>query len=216
MAWSAAWTSPRGTPGPCGTPPGGVPVEAVDGVVPLRPERCHHCQPPVPGEAPQPPRPQVTESPPVTPVVTAYQWHRWGCPVCGAAPRAAWPPGIPTGGCGPRVQALTALCTGADHRAKRAPPNALEDLCGVVMGWGTVANLEQGTVEALAEPVAEARTSGQAQPTAPLDETGGREGQERAGLWPVVTAWGTGFVGRLSRRSTVVQDRWGARFWGGW
>jgi hypothetical protein len=55
------------------------------------------------------------------------------------------------------VQALTALGPGASHLSTRASQNALEDLFGVVMGLGTVANLEQGTVEALAKPVAEAR-----------------------------------------------------------
>jgi hypothetical protein len=112
------------------------------------------------------------------------------------------------------VQAITALCTGAYHLSKRATQNALEDLFGVVMGLGTVANLEQGTVEALAEPVAEARASVQAQPTAYLDETGWREGQERAWLWTVVTAWVTVLVVRLSRSSKVAQELLGERFWG--
>jgi transposase len=192
-----------------------VPVEAVDVVCPVKPERCHHCQPPLQGEDPQPQRQQVTESPPVKPLVTEYQLHRLVCPVCGEATRADLPPGSPTGGFGPRVQAITALCTGAYHLSTRATQPVLEDLCGVVMGWGTVANLEQGTVTALAEPVAEARAYVQAQPTAYLDETGWREGQERAWLWTAVTAWVTVFVGRLSRRSKVAHELLGERLWGG-
>jgi len=47
-----------------------VPVEEVDVVVPIKPERCHHCQHPLQGEDPQPQRQQVTEIPPVKPVVT--------------------------------------------------------------------------------------------------------------------------------------------------
>ncbi len=143
-----------------------VPGEAVDVVVPIKPERCSHCRPPWQGEDPQPRRQQVTEIPPLKPAVPAYRLHRLACPVCGEATRADLPPGSPTGGCGPRVQAITALGTGADHLSKRAPQNVLEDLCGVVMGWGPVANLEPGTVAALAEPVAEARAYVQAQPTA--------------------------------------------------
>ena len=64
------------------------------------------------------------------------------------------------------------------------------------MGLGTVANLEQATVQALAEPVAEARAYVQAQPAAYLDETGWREGRQRAWLWTAVTAWVTVFVVR--------------------
>jgi transposase len=205
---------PGGQPGHEGHTRVVVPVEAVDVVVPIKPERCHHCQQPLQGEDPQPQRQQVTEIPPVKPVVTEYQLHRLVCPVCGEATRADWPPGIPPGGFGPRVQAITALCTGAYHLSKRATQSVLEDLFGVVMGLGTVVNLEQGTVKALAEPVAEARAYVQAQPTAYLDETGWREGQERAWLWTVVTAGVTVFVVRLSRSSKVAHELLGERFWG--
>ena len=67
------------------------------------------------------------------------------------------PAGVPTGGFGPRLQAITALCTGADHLSKRPTPRALEDLLGLQMGRGTIANLAQAAVQALAEPVAAAR-----------------------------------------------------------
>jgi transposase len=124
------------------------------------------------------------------------------------------PVGIPTGGFGPRVQAITALCTGAYHLSKRTTQTMLADLFGVSIGLGTVANLEQATVQALAEPVAEARAFVQAQPAAYLDETGWREGRQRAWLWTMVTTWVTVFVVRRSRSSTVAQERLGERFWG--
>ena len=79
------------------------------------------------------------------------------CPICGAVTQAELPRGVPTGGFGPRVQAITALCTGAYHLSKRTTQDLLEDLFGVSMGLGTVATLEHATVQAVAEPVAEAR-----------------------------------------------------------
>lgn len=117
-------TGKRPRRGPSGRRPGGqpghegqaralVPVEEVDVVIPIKPERCPRCQHPLRGEDLQPQRHQVTEIPPVRPVITAYQWHRVVCPVCGEVTRAAVPAGIPTGGFGPRVQAIVALCTGA-------------------------------------------------------------------------------------------------------
>jgi hypothetical protein len=45
---------------------------------------------------------------------------------------------------------------------------------------GTIANLEQAPAQALAVPVAEARAYVQTQPAADLDETGWREGRQRA------------------------------------
>jgi Transposase IS66 family. len=155
-----------------------------------------------------------------------YQLHRLVCPGCGAGTRAEVPAGVSKGGFGPRVQAIVALCTGAYHLSKRTTQNVMEDLLGVPMSIGTIANLEQATVQALAEPLVEARAYVQEQPMAYLDETGWREGRTRAWLWTVVTAWVTVFAVRLSRGAKVAQellgewfkgilvtDRWSAYTW---
>ena len=191
-----------------------LPVEEVDVVIPVKPERCPRCQHLLPGEDPQPQRHQVTEIPPRKPAVTEYQLHRLVCPICGAVTRAELPAGVPVGGFGPRVQAITALCTGAYHLSKRATQGVLEDLFGVSMGLGTIANLEQATAQVLAAPVAEALAYVQAQPSAYLDETGWRERRQRAWLWAAVTAGVTVFVIRLSRGGKVAQELLGERFWG--
>jgi transposase len=207
---------PGGQPGHEGHPRALVPVEEVDVVVPVKPARCHHCQHPWQGEAPQPQRQQVTEIPPVKPVVTEYQRHRLICPVCGAATRAELPPGVPTAGFGPRLQATTALCTGADHLSKRTTQALLDDLFGVEVGLGTMVTLEQATTQAVAAPVAAARAYVQRQPAAYADETGWREGAQRAWLWTAVTEWVTVFVVRRSRSGKVAQELLGEGFWGGW
>jgi transposase len=205
---------PGGQPGHEGHARGLVPIEQVDVVVPVKPERCRRCQQPLQGEDPQPQRQQVTEIPPVTPVVTEYQLHQLVCSACGAVTRAEVPPGVPMGGFGPQVQAITALCTGAYHLSKRTTQAVLADLFGVSLGLGTVANLERATTQAVAAPVAEARAYVQAQPTAYADETGWREGPHRAWLWTVVTTGVTVFAVRLSRSGKVAQELLGERFWG--
>jgi transposase len=205
---------PGGQPGHEGHARGLVPIEQVDVVVPVKPERCRRCQQSLQGEDLQPQRQQVTEIPPVTPVVTEYQLHQLVCSACGEVTRAEVPPGVPTGGFGPRVQAIAALCTGAYHLSKRTTQSVLEDLFGVALSLGTLANLEQATVQAVAEPMAEARRYVQQQPAAYLDETGWREGPQRAWLWTAVTAGVTVFVVRLSRGSKVAQELLGERFWG--
>jgi transposase len=205
---------PGGQPGHEGQARALLPVEAVDVVIPVKPVWCHRCQHPLCGEDPQPQRRQITEIPPVRPVITEYQVHRLVCPVCGEATRAELPAGVPTGGFGPRVQAITALCTGAYHLSKRATQSVMEDLFGVSMSLGTIANLEQATGQAVAEAVAEAQAYVQQQPAAYLDETGWREGQQRAWLWTAVTAGVTVFVVRLSRSGKVAQELLGKRFWG--
>jgi transposase len=205
---------PGGQPGHEGHARGSVPVGEVDVVIPVKPEHCRRCQQPLQGEDAQPQRHQMTEIPTVKPVVTEYQLHQLVCPACGEATRAELPPGVPRGEFGPRVQAITALCTGAYHLSKRTTQNVLADLFGVALGLGSIANLEQATAQAVAEPVAEARAYVQAQPAAHLDETGWREGQQRAWLWTAVTTWVTVFVVRRSRSGKVARELVGEHFWG--
>src|SRR5256884_2708539 len=73
-----------------------VPVEDVDEVVVLKPEQCRGCHAPLSGDDPMPFRHQVLEIPPITPVITAYQWHQLVCPECGETTRAPWPDGVPS------------------------------------------------------------------------------------------------------------------------
>lgn len=205
---------PGGQPGHEGHTRALVPVEEVDVVVPAQPARCRHCQHPLQGEDPQPQRQQVTELLPVKPIVTEYQLHRLVCPACGEATRAELPLGVPPGGFGPRLQATMALCTGAYHLSKRTTQDLLEAFFGVALGLGSIANLEQATTQAVAQPVAEARAYVQTQPAAYADETGWHEGQQRAWLWTAVTEWVTVFVVRRSRSAKVAQELLGERFWG--
>ena len=69
-------------------------------------------------------------------------------------------------------------------------------------------------MRAVANPVTEARTYVQQQSVAYLDETGWREGPQRAWLWTAVIACVTVFVIRLSRGGKVAQELLGERFWG--
>ena len=205
---------PGGQPGHQGQTRALVPLEDVEAVLPVKPTHCARCHHPLHGEDGQPQRHQVTALPPVKPVVTEYQWHCLMCPACGASTRADLPLGVPTGGLGPRLQATVALCTGAYRLSKRTTQDGMADLFGTALSLGTIANLEQATVAAVAAPVAAAQAAVRTQPVAYLDETGWREGRTRAWLWVAVTAWVTVFAVRLSRGATVAQDLVGARFGG--
>ena len=191
-----------------------IPVEEVDEVVVIKPTQCPHCQAPLAGDDPKPWRHQVIEIPPITPVVTEYQWHQLACPACGATTRAPWPAGVPSGTYGPRVQATVALCTGAYRLSKRTTQQVMEEVFGVPMSVGTISPLERATTEAVAAPVEAARTYVQAQEVAHLDETSWRQGAKRAWLWVAVTSWVTVFVVRMSRGGPVARELLGAQFSG--
>jgi len=61
---------PGGQPGHQGQTRALVPLEEVDAVLPVKPTHCAPCQHPVHGADLQPQRQQVTDLPPVQPVVT--------------------------------------------------------------------------------------------------------------------------------------------------
>jgi transposase len=203
-----------GQPGHPGSTRTLLPVEDVDEVVVIKPAQCTHCQAPLSGDDPTPWRHQVIEIPPLTPVVTEYQWHQLACPACGETTRAPWPAGVPSGTYGPRVQATVALCTGAYRLSKRTTQQAMEEVFGVPMSVGTISHLEQATTAAVAAPVDEARTYVHAQEVAHLDETRWRQGDQHAWLWVAVTSWVTVFVVRLSRSGEVARELLGKRFGG--
>ena len=81
-----------------------VPVEEIDVVISVKPERCRRCQYPMQGEDSQSERHQVTELPPIKPVVTEYQLHQLCCPACGEATRGELPVGVSSGVFGPRCK----------------------------------------------------------------------------------------------------------------
>jgi transposase len=216
---------PRPHRGPSGRKRGGqpghqghsralVPIEEVESVVAVKPQRCCRCQHPLQGDDCQPYRHQVTEVPPIKPVVTEYQLHQLHCPVCGMPTRADLPLGAPPGGFGPRVQAIVALGTGAYRLSKRTTQEVMADLFALPMSLGTIPHLEHATVQAVAAPVADAQAYVRTQPTAHLDETGWREGSARAWLWVAVTTWVTVFVVRLWRGAKVAEELLGERFCG--
>jgi transposase len=191
-----------------------LPVNEVDEVVVLKPDECPSCHAPLAGDDPTPWRHQVIELPPITPVVTEYQWHQLVCAACGEVSRAPWPSGVPSGTYGPRVQATVALCPGAYRLPKRTTQQMMAEVFGVPMSVGTVSQLERATTTVLAAPVEEARTYVHAQKVAPLDETSWRQGDQGAWLWVAVTMWVTVFVVRLSRGGHVARELLGKTFAG--
>lgn len=189
-----------------------IPVEAVNRVVPIKPEQCAGCHAPLSGEDATPFRHQVIEIPPIEPTVTEYQWHQLVCPDCGKTTRAPWPKGVPSGTYGPRVHATVALFSGSYRLSKRTTVQAMEELFGVPMSVGTISQSEKSTTEVVAEPVEEARAYIEDQNVAHLDETSWRQGGKRAWLWVAVTSLVTVFVVRLSRGGQVARELLGEKF----
>lgn len=219
---------------PSGRKPGGqpgheghqrllLPAAAVDVIVPVKPRQCQRCGARLHGADGAPRRHQVTELPRVRPHVTEYQVHTLGCAQCGEQTTATVPAGVPAGAFGPRLEATVAVCTGVYHLSRRTTVGLMADLFGVGLSLGTVSACEQAVSAAVAKPVAEAHAYVQQQDVVHADETGWRQGRQRAWLWVVVSALVTVFLVHR-RRSTaaarallgelthaiLVTDRWSA------
>jgi transposase len=136
------------------------------------------------------------------------------CEGCGLSTRASLPPGVPAGQFGPRLQAVVALCSGDYHLSKRQTERLVEDVFGVPIALGSIANLEQQTSEALAAPFEEAARALRSEPVVHADETGWYETSRRAWLWGAVGGLVALFLVRARRNAKVAKELLGAAFAG--
>jgi transposase len=207
-----------GQPGHRGAYRALLPVEQVDEVVAVVPERCRHCQQPFPEPAGrrrgQVWRHQVVELLPLSVRVTEYQMVVRRCPDCGKRTRADLPPGVPRRPFGARLTAVVALLSGRYRLSRREIRQLLQDLWEVRLSLGAVLRKKQAQSAALAPIVEEARTAVHEAAVVNIDETGWREEQRRAWLWTVVTAALTVFRIDRTRSGAVVAGLLGADFAG--
>jgi transposase len=214
--------------GPSGRPPGGqpdhppatrplLPVEEVTAVVVCKPSTCQHCQQPLAGEDPWFRRHQVFDLPPIQPTVHEYQLHTLTCLHCRQTTAAALPAGVPTGMCGPRLQAVLAVCTGVYQLSKRQAQDLLRDFFAFDVSLGSVGNIEQLVSAALAAPAAAIHQAVQQQPAVHADETRWPEGKRSTSpgyVWVAVTTYLACFLIRPGRHKGAAQELLGADFAG--
>jgi transposase len=215
-----------GQPGHAGHTRPLKPLDQVQKVVDLRPTRCDACGALLLGEDPQPQRHQVTELPRIEPHVTEYRRHAVTCLVCGTETPAEWPADMPTGDFGARLQATTGYLSGRMGMSQRDLTETMETLFHAEVSLGSIPALETAVSDALAEPVQDAQTYVQQQPTANVDETGWREQAKRTWLWVAATPLVSVFLVLATRgaqgarqllgdtfQGIVGSDRWSAYNW---
>jgi transposase len=207
-----------------------VPLENVQQVVELVPERCQQCRQKLKGHDAEPQRHQVVELAPVKAEVTEYRSHRLTCAFCGSLTRAEVPREARSA-FGERLGASMSLLVGKYRLSKRLVCEVLSDLGGVHVSVGSVSNLEQQMSAALKAPVEQAQEHVRTAQVVNADETGWAQGVEagraaRAWLWVVASALVVVFRIATSRGSQVIKallgedflgwlitDRWSAYDW---
>ena len=204
-----------------------VQPEKVHEVVLCIPKQCDACSGLLHGRDPEPHRHQVSELPPVEPVVTEYRQHVIGCGRCGHRTMGKLPEGVPSRAFGPTVDAVVAVLMGVYRLTKRQVPELMRDFFGLQMSVGAVIGCQASASAAVATAVEDARSYVKQQPVKHADETGWREGagRSRAWLWTVVTTHVVVFMIHARRnadaarellgkwRGILVTDRHGAYHW---
>lgn len=200
---------------PTGRKPGGqpghqrstrplVPLDQVNRVFVHKPSHCAKCEAPLSGEDPTPLRHQVFELPKVKPSVDEHQLHALPC-ACGHVTRAALPAGVPTGAFGPGVCAAVATLLAVYRMSRRMVTEFMADFFDLAMCTGSVVKCQQVVSAAVAKPVKKAHEHVKAAPVKYCDESGWREGRQRAFLWTVVTAAVTVFVIHARRSAEAAK-----------
>ncbi len=159
----------------------------VSRIVKSLPTVCQDCGALLLGEDPQPERHQVSEVPKPAPIIIEYQRHTLNCVVCGAQNRAEWPPEMPTGSFGERLQGLIAYLGGRFGVSQRDMKEMLETVFQVEIGLGSIPAQEQRVSQALKQPVEAAQTYVHTQTAVNLDETGWHELAKNVWLWVCTT-----------------------------
>lgn len=191
-----------------------IPVEKCAQVVPLHPSNCRKCGTKLSGNDPEPWRHQVWEIPPIEPHVVEYQQHRLSCRRCGTTTCAELPAGVPTGQSGPRLTAVTGLLMACFRQSKRRAALALQTLFNIPCSAGLAVKQQDVVTEALAPCHAELAAVLPEATAASLDETGTKEGPNKAWIWTAVTTTFTVFLVRLTRGADVARELLGESFRG--
>ncbi len=183
-----------------------LPVERVDSLAVVKPDKCSCCAGPLSSHTLHPTRYQYFEIPPVKPIVHETQLHSGWCEQCQCWTQGQLPQGVPTRMFGPSVDATIGVLIGVYRLSKRQVAAVMGSLFGLTMSVGAVIDSQQAVSRALEQPVKEARAFAEKQPVKNADETSWRENNKRAWLWAMVTSCVTIFVIQKSRATDAARE----------
>ena len=214
---------PGGQPGHKGIHREWIPVEEVDELIPLYPERCDRCHKKQPigkkaNVVKEPFRWQVTEIPPIEPEVTEYQCFTTRCE-CGHINKAYLPEEVAKSNFGPRLAAIVAYLIAVGHLSRRNTGVFCQTILGVNICLGSIQNLLQEMSEAIGPVDKELQDALPSETVINADETGWRD----RWLWVFVASTFVYFRVSVTRGSEALidvlgkvytgilcVDRWGA------
>ena len=188
-------------------------VAAPDRIIEGRVESCGQCQADLRGIEPRAVlRHQLTEIPPITPVVIETRQAEVVCPDCQRITRGELPAGLDGGrSFGPRLAAMVVYLKHEQHLSYERVTQLCQDLFGVTMSEGGASALLQ-RAGAVAQPVAAAIGTDVAQSAViGSDETSARVAGRTWWQWVFRSVVGVYFLIRASRGARVIEEVMGKR-----
>jgi transposase len=183
-------------------------VDQPDRLIEAPVEQCPQCQADLRGVAPRAVlRHQLTELPPVTPVVIETRQHEVVCPRCQQLTRGGLPEGLDTGrSFGPRLEAMVVYLKHEQHLSYERLTHLCRDLFGVEVSEGGAAAILR-RAGAAAQPVAAAIGAQVSQsPVIGSDETSARVAGRNWWQWVFLSVVGVYYLIRPSRAAKVIAE----------
>lgn len=192
-----------------------MPLERVDRMVELVPDRCRRCAHRLHARdgVGDPRRHQVTELPAIAPEITEYRCHRRQCPACGTTTVAPLPDDG-TGQFGPQLTALIAYLTVVCHLPRLVVQRLLEGALQIPMSLGSTQHAWEEASAAVEAPYQELQGALAHQPVLNSDETGHRTNGAKRWLWALVAPTFVFYTIATSRGADVLRRLLGATFTG--
>ena len=173
-------------------------MEEVDEVKKWWPTKCHNpkCGNDLKPEHQQgsPVRQQVTEIILNPVMVTEHQYYACTCSICGEVTRAARPREVPAGMFGAELVSIVSILHGRYRLTEREIVQMLDEIWGLELSLGSVAEMCHQTSEALAKPYEEILEEVSNSTHLNVDETGWKMGKVRQWLWVAVSSIATVFL----------------------
>jgi transposase len=186
-------------------------VAKPDRIIEAAVETCGHCQADLRGIEPRVVlRRQLTELPPITPVVLETRQAEVVCPDCQRITRGELPVGLDGGrSFGPRLAATVVYLKHEQHLSYERVTQLCQDLFGVAISEGGASAILQRAGEA-AQPVAAAIGTEVAQSAViGSDETSARVAGRTWWQWVFRSVVGVYFLLRASRGAKVIEEMMG-------
>jgi transposase len=151
-------------------------------------------------------RHQVVELPPVKPVIIELRRYQVRCE-CGHCMAGRYPAGYdePAQTFGPRVHALLSYLNGTHHIAQERLKRLMNEVCGLAISAGAIANSLQRTARRLEKPAHDILRDIRRSKVIGSDETGFRVEGENWWLWTVQTPQASYFAAADTRAGEVLE-----------